>query len=347
VINLEKYIGKPRTIAALLALGTVLTADGLHAASSPPAVEIDGREYIRMARLAKRRDLKLDQSNPDMLALTGGEDSLILYPGRRRMEFSGVEIWLNGWLKNHRREWYISEVDERDILDPLIDPDTHLKDYKCETVVLDPGHGGRDPGAVSPSGLYEKDLALDISLRCARILQSKGVEVLLTREHDKYLQLGFRPRIASNRDADAFVSIHLNAAPSAEASGIETYRLTASGFPSVENAGEKQFDPSKYNGNGYNGANTLLGFHIQKHLCAAAGGIDRGLRHARYLVLKSVKCPAVLVECGFLSNTQEENLLNSSEHRQKLAAGIADGILAYRQQIAHARLLAEPIDPGA
>lgn len=334
------------SLPALLALASVLAAGELMAAGSPPSLQVDGREYIRLKRLADRRGLELDRPAGDKVVLNGGVDSLTLYPGRRRIEYSGVSIWLNGALESVERDWYISAVDERDILDPLINPDAHLKDYDCERVVLDPGHGGRDPGAIAPSGAYEKHLALDIAERTADILRAEGIEVLLTRDRDKFLQLGFRPRIAGNRDADIFVSIHLNAAPSAQASGIETYRLTASGFPSVENAGEKQFDPSKYRGNGYNGANTLLGFQIQKRLCAATGGVDRGLRHARYAVLKNVECPAVLVECGFLSNKREESLLNSGDYRQKLAAGIAAGIRAYRAQTAHARLLAEPIGVG-
>lgn len=313
---------------------------------NPKITTIRHHQYVKLKSLASRYRMSVVDLSAGAVGMEGERNSIHFYPGQRKTVFEGVEVWLNGDLERAYGEWFISDVDRRDIIDPLIDPAKHLKGYDCGVVVLDPGHGGRDPGAVSPGGFYEKRFALDIARRTADLLRSSNIRVHLTRDSDKSLQLGFRPRIAQKHAADVFVSIHLNAAAAKSARGVETYRLTASGFPSVENAGEAQFDPAEYNGNGYNGANTLLGFHIQKSLHQITGSPDRGLRHARFAVLKDADCPAVLVECGFLSNQKEEALLATPEYRQKVAVGIANGITHYRSAVNRAKLLAKPVEPS-
>jgi N-acetylmuramoyl-L-alanine amidase len=338
-------IGINRSIwtAAAFALLAGASAPELRASGSPSMTTVGHHQYRRLKTVAADYDMKLAQLSPDALAIEKRNSSAIFYPGQRKLEFDGVAIHLNGDLAEAHGDWYLAEVDQRDIVDPLLAPAAHLKNHKCELVVLDPGHGGSDPGAVSPSGQMEKSLALDIARRVSDILRANNISVELTRDSDKDLQLGYRPRIAQNRAADIFVSIHLNAADNRAACGIETFRLTAPGFPSVEDASEAQFDSASYNGNGCNGANTILGYHIQKALLNVTGRPDRGLRHARFAVLKDAACPAVLVECGFLSNSEEERLLASPEYRAKLALGIADGIMRYSAAIGRAQLLEQPV----
>ena len=315
-----------------LSLAALLHACAFCLASGrPQTLQIGNQEHTRLERFALNEGMRLHQHSPDAITMDGDGMSIIYFPGQRKIVFDGVQLYMNGDVQSALGGWFLPTIDQTDIVAPLLHPDRHLAGYRCEVVVLDPGHGGNDPGAVSPGGLYEKDLALDISKRVRDILEEAGLEVHLTRDDDRYMQLGFRPRIAARKNADIFVSIHLNAAENGKARGVETYRLTATGFPSMEGANETKFAASDQVGNGYNGANTLLGFHIQKTLQSSTGSPERGLRHARFAVLRDANSPAVLVECGFLSNPAEEGLLATEEYRNKVAKGIADGILSYRE----------------
>lgn len=307
-------------------------------AGAPRVKTIEHNEYISIEHIARNHNMHLSQPTNDSLIIKNSTRGMTFHPGQRKTFFHGITVFLNGPIEKAHGKWYVTQVDRKDIVDPLLHPSRHLEGYECERIVLDPGHGGRDPGAASPRGLQEKQLTLDIAKKVARILRSEGLAVHLTRKSDKYLQPGFRPRIAKHEDADIFVSIHLNSAANSTARGIETYRLTASGFPSVQSANEESFNPAKYKGNGYNGANTLLGYHIQSALHSITESPDRGLRHARFAVLKDAPCPAVLVECGFLCNSHEEQLLSSPDYRNRIAAGIATGILRYRSTTKRARL---------
>lgn len=327
-----------------MALFLVAGAPRVCASGSPKPTTIGHHQYLKLKTVASANGMHVAQLSSDTVAIENKGGSVLFYPGQRKAVFDGIDVYLNGDLLKAHGDWFLSEVDRRDVIDPLLKPARHLKDYECDRVVLDPGHGGADSGAISPAGHYEKNLVLDISRRTAEILRANNLEVHLTRDVDKDLQLGFRPRIAKNRSADIFVSIHLNAANNKSARGIETFRLTASGFPSVENAAEVQFNPASYEGNGFNGANALLGYHIQKSLLTVTGASDRGLRHARYVVLKNVDCPAVLVECGFLSNRADEQQLASPEYRAKVALGIANGIMQYRAAISRTKLLTSPVE---
>ncbi len=313
------------------------------AAGRPGTARIGQHEHINLSRFAKVHRMRLNQHSADHFTLDGGGKSIIFHPGHRRVSYDGIDIYLNGEIQNAFGGWYLSKVDIDDIINPIIAPEKHLAEYRCEVVVIDPGHGGSDPGAVSPNGLLEKDLALDISRRVADILRAEGLEVHLTRDDDRFLQLDFRPRIAKNKNADIFVSIHVNASPNGTARGVETYRLTATDFPSIAGASEAKFASTDLVGNGYNGANTLLGMHVQRSLQKATGSPDRGLRHARYAVLRDSDCPAVLVECGFICNPEEESLLRTAEYRAKIASGIADGILLYRLDVSETELSCDVI----
>lgn len=306
------------------------------ASGRPQSVQIGNEEHIRLDRFAQGEGMRLQQHSPDAVTIDGDGASMTFFPGQRKIAFDGVQVYLNGDLQRTFGGWFLPAIDQTDVIAPLLQPKKHLQGYGCEVVVLDPGHGGSDPGAVSLGGLYEKDIALDISKRVRALLEQEGMEVHLTRDDDRYLQLDFRPRIAARKNADIFVSIHLNAAENGKARGVETYRLTAAGFPSMEGANEAKFAASEHVGNGYNGANTLLGFHIQKSLHSKTASPDRGLRHARFAVLRDASCPAVLVEGGFLSNPAEEGLLATEDYRDKVAKGIANGIISYREAVAAA-----------
>lgn len=169
-------------------------------------------------------------------------------------------------------------------------------------IVIDPGHGGSDPGAVGPNGLRESNVTLAVSLKLAEILRQAGVEIKLTRTSDVRVELKPRCDLANSWKADYFVSIHCNAATNPQAHGTETYCLQLGG------QGE------------------ILARAIQTELVAATGRANRGVKTANYYVLRNTNMPAVLVELAFISNADEERLLRSAEFQEKCAAAIARGI---------------------
>ncbi|MEW6045018.1 MAG: N-acetylmuramoyl-L-alanine amidase [Bacillota bacterium] len=174
-------------------------------------------------------------------------------------------------------------------------------------VVIDPGHGGSDPGAIGPTGLREADVTLAVARRVAEII-APHYAVRLTRTDDRglgatpALDLHARAEIANRLDADAYVSIHCNAATTPAAHGVETYSLTTGG------TGER------------------LAKAIQAEMLAATGLTDRGVKTANFAVLRLTKMPAALVEMAFISNPAEEALLRDASFREKCAQAIARGI---------------------
>ena len=170
------------------------------------------------------------------------------------------------------------------------------------TVVLDPGHGGRDPGAVW-SGVTEKELNLRIALRLEKHLKSSGFRVVLTRRTDVSVSLARRVRIANRYRRAIFVSIHCNASTTRSASGLETFYCSPRGCRIAQ--------------------------LIQGKTLKLIVGRNRGIKSAKFTVLTQTVHPAVLVECGFMSNRAELKRLRTSSHCDSLAKGIYGGILSY------------------
>lgn len=171
------------------------------------------------------------------------------------------------------------------------------------TVVIDAGHGGRDGGAVW-NGLLERDLTLDVAKRLDSVLRARGVRTVMTRKSNTTVELADRSIIANRYRSSVFASIHFNACRDRSASGIETHYRSSRGKE--------------------------LAVAVQRSLDKRVTGINRKVSYADYKVLRETKMPAVLVECGFISNKKEAKLCASPAHRQKLAEAIASGILAAR-----------------
>ena len=223
-------------------------------------------------------------------------------------------------------------------------------DRRIRKIVLDPGHGGPDPGAVGRQGTQEKAIVLDVAKRLKRRLEEKGFEVRLTRDSDVHVPLVERCRMANGLKPDLFISIHANAAPNRDACGVEVYFLSEAktdwdrAVAARENAAfaEELPDTSLVKDalgliladlaqNEFLIESSELAAAIQESAVQAGRVKDRGVRQANFHVLRNNYMPAVLVECGFLTNRSEEKLLRQGEHREKLAKGIADGVVAFAQ----------------
>ncbi|MEB3356433.1 MAG: N-acetylmuramoyl-L-alanine amidase, partial [Synechococcales bacterium] len=169
-----------------------------------------------------------------------------------------------------------------------------------------PGHGGRDPGAIGRNGLREAPTVLDISQRVSRLLEAQGIQVVMTRTSDVTLDLEPRVAIARRANADLFVSIHANAISMTrpEVNGIETFYYSSQ--------------------EGYQ-----LAQSIQRNMVQATGMVNRGVKEARFYVIRNTPMPAVLVETGFVTGASDAPRLADPNFRQQMAEAIAQGILEY------------------
>ena len=178
-------------------------------------------------------------------------------------------------------------------------------------VVIDPGHGGPDPGAIGIGGIRETDVVLEVSKIVKNLLSEKGVKVRLTRKNEVDLDLPPRVSFANNTDADIFVSIHANASRGKrrDINGLETFYYR-----------------------GWRGR--LLAKKIQKQILRVSpGSPDRGVKQGRFYVIKNTRMPAVLVEIGFLTGRLDARRLEKTSHRKRIAYAIAKGILEYLSKV--------------
>lgn len=321
--------------ALLLAAVPAVRAGGL---SSLRSTSHSGERYITLKDLASFYGFST-RSSGKKICLQSKWSSLTFEVQSRSMQFNDMLLWLHMPLAKVRGRWAVAEVDVYKSIDPLLRPDAYLPPRGRRVVVLDPGHGGQDRGARGNRAVEEKRVVLDVAKRARVHLANAGLKVYLTRETDRYLKLEDRCNKAARWGADVFVSIHLNSARSSSPKGIETYVLASAGYPVTADTGGKTSRVA-YPGNQFDTANVVLGACLQKGLLAKVGGQDRGLRRARFVVLKNAPCPAGLVECGFLSNAYEEALMISPEHREKIALAIAKGIIDYVNAVKRAQVAA-------
>ena len=209
----------------------------------------------------------------------------------------------------------------------------------AKTIVIDPGHGGKDPGALGSDALKEKYIVLSISEKLREVLTRKGYTVLMTRDTNRFIPLKERTAFAIQRKADLFLSIHANGSENPKAKGIETYYLSvASTDEAAEDIAARENADSGYS---IQELETLLkgiiqesksedskrlAKYVQQALVQATGAVDRGVKHARFVVLIGTNVPAILIETGFVSNPTEGRKLTTSAYQHKIADAIAQGI---------------------
>ena len=249
-------------------------------------------------------------------------------------KFDGISVYLglpavSDW---KRKSIGPSALDAKSTVAPLRDARAKpLVSGRPMRVCIDPGHGGMDSGAKSKDGkTLEKTVALDIASRVAKKLRADGFDVLMTRSDDATsLELSDRVDKSYRWRADAFVSIHLNSEKKTSARGIETYVFPALGMESTSHSGKPTVESkTKFHGNSHDVGNMQLAYCIQRRLVRALGAKseDRGVRRARWIVLRDARAPATLVECGFVSSPSDLAWLRTENGRETAARGIYEGI---------------------
>src|SRR3989337_908859 len=224
------------------------------------------------------------------------------------------------------------------------------KSHKLNTIVIDPGHGGEDTGAIGPTGINEKDINLGIAKRLEKLISQKmSVKVILTRTDDTFLPLEQRAIIANKNQADLFISIHANASYRKGAGGVETYFLSfdasdedAKRAAAFENA-VASFENKAVKTNIDDLKTILMDMAqtsvlnessqfaeiVQENLCKVLKVENRGIKQAPFIVLVGAAMPAVLVEVGFISNANEEKRLTEKETQRTIAEAILKSILTF------------------
>ena len=195
------------------------------------------------------------------------------------------------------------------------------------TVVIDPGHGGNDEGARS-NGLKEKDLSLDLALRVEKLLTSYHFPTVLTRRDDTFVSLAERATIANKIDNAVFVSIHFNQSRDSSATGVETFYATAKVPPESAWTWVGFFSKPEP-ASGENGED--LAGYIQTSLVTRTDAVNRGIKARELYVVRHTRCPAVLVEGGFMNNPLDARLIGNNEYRDLLAKAIAEGVMTYQK----------------
>lgn len=269
---------------------------------------------VTINQLASRLGLSVQGTQKPYYELSNASNRVLLftYDGGR-VYVNGKPVCAVGTVVNSAGSDYVSELLVPKIREHLITSyipqvvspmpsQTPGTQYASGKVVIDPGHGGSDPGAQSALGYWEKDINIKIAHKLADYLRESGIDVTMTREGDTYPILEDRAALANNIGADLFVSIHCNTNGDSIHRGFTVYVARQASWSSKK-----------------------IGSNIENALSAASIP-SKGLRNADYKVLVQTQCPAVLVECGFMSNYDEAALLLDPWYQDKLARAIANGV---------------------
>ncbi|MDF1824779.1 MAG: N-acetylmuramoyl-L-alanine amidase [Verrucomicrobiales bacterium] len=264
------------------------------------------------------------------LAFAGESHRLVVKTGTREVIVDGIRHWLSYPVTVSGGTPFVSVADINATLGPAMSP-ASVKEIKAvKTVVFDPGHGGHDRGGRSPYG-DEKDYSLDVVNRARSLLEAQGVKVVQSRLSDSFVELSERPKMNRNYKSPVFVSVHFNSAgwkPSA--SGIEVYALPAPGLPTTGKAPDPILDRRRDAGNAVATASFVFASTMHHTLLGKLPeSFDRGVKRARYLVLRYSEVPSILIEGAFVTNPEEAKKIHSPQWRQELAEAIAEGISAY------------------
>ncbi|MBM4455778.1 MAG: N-acetylmuramoyl-L-alanine amidase [Verrucomicrobia bacterium] len=266
--------------------------------------------------------------------LTSPQGSMNLKVDSREMRWKGARYWLSHAVRQSEGITLIPRVDLVKTFDPLLRPNVEIAKRPVLGVVVDPGHGGGDYGTRAARGLSEKVANTDVSKRLVRMLEGAGIPTVLTRTKDRYVDHGVRAALADDRPGYIFVSIHFNEDSSRETTGWETFCLSPQHAPSTSSGGTLRGDERQaWPGNEFDHHNFLLtqAIHRAAVLAKSNAPSDRGLKRARFKVLRLARAPAVLVEGGFMSNPREAALLKTESYREQVARWVFEGILAYRR----------------
>ena len=296
------------------------------------AAVFDGQTYVPVADWARANGLHCAWlKRGDEMIATNQTTRLVFDVDSHYVGINGVQVALSFPVANQKGVVMVAQFDLDAAIRPLLFPSRYVKPAAIQTICLDPGHGGRDAG--NQAGWhFEKVYTLALAAELRDQLRRAGFEVILTRTRDTYVELPDRPALANWRNADLFVSLHFNATPVGknQVEGPQTYCITPVGASSTDAQGEgSNHGPTP--ANRHEDESLLLAYQIQKSLVQSLNADDRGVRRARFAVLRDARMPAVLIEGGYMTNPYEGKKIYSTAYRRAMAQAIVRGILAYQK----------------
>jgi len=276
--------------------------------------------------LERNRTLELDNSGARLIFnLDSRSDA-------RRAQINSVQVWLAFPVLLQNGSALISQTDLAETIGPILRPPGNSPGIKVKTICIDPGHGGNDPGYQVGSN-DEKKFTLLLAQEVRGQLRTAGFKVVLTRTTDVKIPLEERTEVARRAGADLFISVHFNASETArnEVKGTEIFCCTPAGATSTNARGEG--DTRWVVGNRYDEKNVLLAYQMQKSYVKNLGVEDRGMKRARFEVLREATMPAILIEGGFMSHPVEGKKIYDPAYRKQMAHAIVEGVLAYKTAV--------------
>lgn len=290
-----------------------------------------GRDYIPVSQMAQFYGMRVVLRGTNGVSLVSEDRRMDFARGSREARIDGVKNWLSFPVLSFGGKVYVSRMDLSKTIDPAMRPKAIPGLQPVRSVLLDPGHGGHDRGAVNRFGT-EKSYNLAIALEVQRRLRDAKLRAELTRNTDRFIPLEMRPAMARRLgEGTVFVSIHCNCADSypSPATGYEIFTLTPRGAPNSHDSFLTRRSFSAESGHRFDNANQALAASIYHAMLGRLPMFDRGMKRARFAVLRRGIVPGVLIECGFVSNPRDARLLEDPAWRKLLADAIARGIIEF------------------
>jgi len=315
----------------VLSVSMSLISCAAFAADDWQVIKVSGHDYLSIDNISKFYGLPAEVVPAGkQIRLETVKHPLEFVSGSREVIINGARSWLCFPLIEHDGKFLVSRMDVAKTIEPQLRPHRIPNIGRLQTVVLDPGHGGHDKGAVGRYG-YEKNFALDVARKLRPLLQAKGLRVIMTREGDYFVPLEVRAQIANAAQDSIFVSIHFNATDrDPNATGFEIFSFTPRGAPSTSDTSLTLSSLDMQAGSTVDTQSMALSSCIYHSLLGHIPEFDRGIKRARFAVLRLTRVPAVLIEGGFLTERGESELIAKNDWRTKLAQSISVGIQNYQ-----------------
>ena len=299
-------------------------------------VKVHGRDYVSFANVSEFYRFAEYNRARRTIALQSDRCGLRAEAGASEVYINGARFFTHFPLVEQGNAQLISAFDVGKLLEPVLRPNRIPHLTKVETVVLDPGHGGADQGATSKWG-NEKKFTLEVAAAARAQLLQAGFKVEMTRTGDTSRSLQERIDFANQFSNAIFVSIHFN---SGSGIGIESFALAPEGAPSNVSLGEHHLaapETAKNDGNAQDSQNIALAAAVHAAVLSRVTPYDRGIKHARFKVLRDLHLPAFLLEAGFLDDAAEGKRIATGSYRQQLGTAIAEGIKSYNAATSYRR----------
>lgn len=313
----------------------LVSLPGLAVAGTWNIVMMDQRRYVPVADVAAFYKMEQATAGGASFRLTGVNRVVEGKAGHTEVKVNGVKYVTCFPLRSRGDRVYVSAMDVSKIIEPVMRPGKIQGAKPIRTIVLDAGHGGHDSGAVGALG-REKQYTLDVVLRARALLLKAGYQVKTTRLTDVFIPLEERASFANKFPDALFVSVHFNKSDTGGGTGLETYALAPRGVPSMDEASLRYSDFKLHPGNACDAQNIALAAAMHSALCRRLPVPDRGIKRARFVVIKNIRIPGVLVEGGFLSNAADARLIATADYRQRIAQSILDAAEAYTRAVSGA-----------